>query len=70
MLKLRDLSIARKKELLDLLDAGEITEAELRLPPYEISAEELAEWRDRIATHGGAKGLRVSRLQRRNRKKL
>ena len=48
----------RKKEILDQIDAGEISEADIRGPPYEISADELAEWRDRIATHGFT-GLRL-----------
>lgn len=48
----------RKAEILDAIARGRVTEAEA-MAEHQISAEELAEWRERMKL--GIKGLYVTR---------
>lgn len=52
----------RKELVLQMLDRGEITLATLHVD-YDLSAEEVAGWRSRVAKHGH-RGLRVLQTQR------
>jgi hypothetical protein len=51
----------RKAAVLALIDSGVLSEADA-LRDYELSTEELAEWRLAFAEHG-VDGLRATRLQ-------
>jgi hypothetical protein len=51
----------RKAAVLALIDSGVLSETDA-LRDYELSPEELAEWRFAFAEHGVA-GLRTTRLQ-------
>jgi hypothetical protein len=54
---------SRKAELIRAIDAGKLPAAEAQAPPFNISAEEMAEWRRQYAADG-IRGLRVTRKAR------